>query len=378
MSPRAGLAALAIFLTSPFAVAHQQSQSLLRLTESAHSETQVRLDLALVDLEHAIGLDDDADAQISWGELRAHETSIRGHVEQRLILATGAPDRTAPCPMRYGGLRVDTHSDGTYAVLDYVAACPAAQSVTTVQYGLLFDLDRAHRSLVSLTRADGAQQSGVLSVEAQTLVFAAAGARWQWREAGQWISQGLWHIWMGYDHLLFLLTLLLPAVVYRGRAGGWKTRPSLRAAVVDVVRVVTAFTLAHSLTLVLASMGFVRFETRWVESAIALTVLLGAGNILFPFVRERRWALALVFGLIHGLGFAAALGDLGLGGTNLVRNLLLFNLGVEAGQLAIVAVFVPTTWLLRNQRWYRTIALPGMAVIVALLALWWLVERVAG
>ena len=218
----------------------------------------------------------------------------------------------------------------------------------------------------------------MLSVESQTLVLPAESEGWQWREAGQWISQGLWHIWMGYDHLLFLLTLLLPAVVYRDRTGQWTSRPSLRAAVVDVVRVVTAFTLAHSLTLVLASMGIVRFETRWVESAIALTVLLGAVNILFPFVRERRWVLALGFGLIHGLGFAAALGDLGLGGRNLVRNLLLFNLGVEAGQLAIVAVFVPATWLLRDQRWYRVVALPGMAVIVALLALWWLVERVPG
>ena len=146
-------------------------------------------------------------------------------------------------------------------------------------------------------------------------------------------SQGVGNIWMGYDHLS-LLTLLLPAVVYRARTGGWTTQPSLRAAVVDVVRVVTAFTLAHSLTLVLASMGVVRFETRWVESAIALTVLLGAINILFPFVRERRWALALVFGLIHGLGFAAALGDLGLGGRNLVRNLLLQSRR-RSGPLAI-------------------------------------------
>jgi hypothetical protein len=178
----------------------------------------------------------------------------------------------------------------------------------------------------------------------------------------------------GYDHILFLLTLLLPAVVLF-RNGQWQPRESLRDALLDVLKVVTAFTLAHSLTLSLAVNGLVHLPSRVVESGIALTVLLGAVNNLFPLVRERRWVVAFAFGLIHGMGFASVLTDLGLADWNLALALVGFNLGVEVGQLAIVLLFIPVAFGLRGTRFYRVAFMPAGAVVIGVAAAYWLAIR---
>jgi hypothetical protein len=124
--------------------------------------------------------------------------------------------------------------------------------------------------------------------------------------------------------------------------------------------------------------GLVHLPSRIVESGIALTVLLGAVNNLFPLVRERRWVVAFAFGLIHGLGFASVLTDLGLAGWNLVLALVGFNLGVEVGQLALVLVFIPIAFALRETRFYRVAFMPAGAVLIGLLATYWLAVRAMG
>lgn len=152
-------------------------------------------------------------------------------------------------------------------------------------------------------------------------------------------------------------------------------RASLRDSALDILRVVTAFTLAHSLTLSLAALGVVSLPSRLVESAIALTVLLGALNILFPVVRKRRWIVALIFGLVHGLGFAAVLADLGLPARGLLQALIGFNAGVEIGQLAIVALLMPVTYLVRETVFYRRLMLPAGAAVISCLAVYWIALR---
>jgi hypothetical protein len=144
---------------------------------------------------------------------------------------------------------------------------------------------------------------------------------------------------------------------------------------IDITKVVTAFTLAHSLTLTLGALGWVYVPTRVVESAIALTVLIGALNIIFAIVRERRWLLAFAFGLIHGLAFASVLVDLGLSGWNLLLALLGFNAGVELGQLAIVVVVVPLMYASRRTVIYRSGLMPAGAVAVACVAAYWFITR---
>jgi hypothetical protein len=190
-----------------------------------------------------------------------------------------------------------------------------------------------------------------------------------------YVHEGVWHIWLGFDHILFLVSLLLPAVLAR-RSGAWRPAVSFRAAFVDVAKIVTAFTIAHSITLSLAALGVVSLPSRWVESAIALSVVLAALNNLFPVVANGRWIAAFGFGLIHGFGFAGALSDLGLPSGSLALSLAGFNIGVELGQLAIVALFLPLAYALRATFAYRRVFLAGGSAVIAMIAGVWLVEHV--
>jgi hypothetical protein len=161
-------------------------------------------------------------------------------------------------------------------------------------------------------------------------------------------------------------------------SAGWEPRESLRDTALEVLQVVTAFTLAHSLTLSLAVLGLVHLPARWVECGIALTVLLGALNNLRPAIVRRRWAVAFAFGLVHGFGFASVLADLGLHGTNLALSLIGFNSGVETGQLLIVLAVLPIAFLARRTLIYRQAFMPVGSTAVVLLAGYWLATRMAG
>ena len=369
---RAGLCVL-LLAWSAFSEAHKQSDSYLAITQPADGASlDVQWDIALRDLEHAMGLDVNADGVITWGELKERLEPLVGYASAHLRIAAAGGEAPRDCPLQFARLMVDEHVDGKYAVLRFAAQCPQRATDIDVHYSLLFDVDPNHRGLVDV-RSGGNSHAAVLSKDADTatLSFASSG-----RGAGfaSFVTEGIWHIWKGYDHVLFLLTLLLPAVVWY-REGRWQPRESLREALIDVVKVVTAFTLAHSLTLTLGTFGVVYLPTRIVETAIALTVLLGALNILFPVVRERRWLVAFVFGLVHGLGFASVLVDLGLTGWSLLLALLGFNGGVEIGQLAIVIVVIPLMYASRRTTAYRRFLLPVGAATVACVAAYWIFMR---
>jgi hypothetical protein len=351
--------------------AHKQSDSYLTLTVR-ETGLQGQWDIALRDLDMAIGIDADADGRITWGEVRTQRVAIERYAFERLQLTTGSDSARTDCPITPTRLLTDEHVDGAYAVLQFSAACGITPQRVGIDYRLLFAVDPNHRGLLQL-RTAATTQSAILAQDSRT-AWLGTRERSGWQEFRSYVHEGVWHIWTGYDHLLFLFTLLLPAVVtFRNRE--WQARGSWRESATDIFKVVSAFTLAHSVTLSLAALHFVSLPSRLVESAIAVTVLLGALNILWPFVYERRWLVALVFGLIHGLGFAAVLSDLGLPSANLLQALLGFNLGVEAGQLAIVAVLMPVTYVIRETLFYRRLLLPAGASCIGLLAAYWLVTR---
>ena len=140
-------------------------------------------------------------------------------------------------------------------------------------------------------------------------------------------------------------------------------------------KTVTAFTVAHSLTLSLAALQVITLPARISESAIALSVVLAALNNLYPIVRGRRWIVAFCFGLVHGFGFASVLTDLGLPKGVLAVALVGFNLGVEVGQFAIVAAFLPLAYLVRRTWLYRRVVLVAGSGAIATVAAMWFVER---
>jgi hypothetical protein len=186
--------------------------------------------------------------------------------------------------------------------------------------------------------------------------------------------EGLWHIWLGIDHMLFLLALLLPSVVHR-KDGAWEAVSDFRQAALSVLKIVTAFTLAHSITLSIATLGWAQAPPRFVEAAIAGSIVVAAANNLRPFFRERGWLVAFGFGLVHGFGFASGLKVLGLEPGHLAVPLVGFNAGVEAAQLAIVACFLPPAFTLRGSWFYRRVTLAFGSTLILLLAAVWMFER---
>jgi hypothetical protein len=358
------------------AEAHKPSDSYLTIEQPAEGQSlEGQWDIALRDLQHAVGVDMNGDGTITWGELRGRRAIVVQYALSHLAVEGIARGDRGECRTQPGELLYDSHVDGGYAVLRFTVRCPFRPAQLAVHYGLLFDLDPNHRGLLDVRAREGSQ-AFVLSQQIPTATF-NLGAPDRGSQFRAFLGEGIWHIWKGYDHILFLLTLLLPAVVLY-RDGRWVPRRSLRDALLDVLKVVTAFTLAHSLTLTLAVNGLVNLPSRLVESGIALTVLLGALNNLRPFVRERRWIVAFVFGLVHGLGFASVLADLGLRGWNLALALIGFNAGVEVGQMAIVLVFIPVVYALRQAIFFRLVVMPVGAAAIGCVALYWLAIRVTG
>ena len=143
----------------------------------------------------------------------------------------------------------------------------------------------------------------------------------------------------------------------------------------DVLKIVTAFTLAHSMTLALATLRIVSIPSRITESAIALSVVLAALNNLYPVIHGRRWTVAFGFGLIHGFGFASVLTDLLLPEGALALALAGFNLGVEVGQIAIVVAFLPLAYLMRHTWLYGRFVLVGASSAIVIIAALWFIER---
>jgi len=361
------LAVLLCLLWSMAAQAHKPSDSYLTL---AVEENQVvgQWDIALRDLDFAIGLDTNADGAITWGEVRARTKEIDAYALSRLQVSAAGQK----CPLQATGHLIDNHTDGAYAVLRFRANCPAIAGSLQLRYQLFFDIDPQHKGLLRL-QYQGASITGIFSPDNADQTFSLQAPS-RFRQFLDYLREGIWHIWIGYDHILFLLALLLPAVAVR-QAGRWEPVAAFRPAFWSVLRIVTAFTVAHSVTLTLATLGVISLPSRWVESTIAASVIIAALNNVFPLFRERRWMMAFLFGLIHGFGFASVLTDLGLPQDALVVALVGFNVGVETGQLAIVAAFLPFIYFLRRHWVYKRLLLNGGSILIAILATIWFVER---
>jgi len=424
--------ALALLLAAaPLAQAHKASDAYLTLRVDGPA-VDARIDIALRDLDRDLDLDADADDQLTWKEVRTRWADIAALARRDIHLhADGArctPD-AAPSPDTEADRPALTqHSDGAYAVLRTRWRCAAPVQALSVEYTLFANTDPTHRGIARIARADAsanapeprlvvlspgkgwhrftlpalpvvAPQDAASTTPASAPPAAAAmpatppsgpvdavatpPAESAASTLLGFVREGVHHILIGYDHILFLLSLLLPAVWIRSvklepRTGleraRWVPASDLRHALTSVLKVVTAFTVAHSITLALSVLDVVDPPSRWVESIIAASVVLAALNNIWPLISEARWKLTFVFGLVHGFGFASALKDAGLAKGALAAPLVGFNVGVEIGQLCIVAAVLPLAWSLRGTRTYRGAFAAGSLAIAAVAALW-LVQR---
>jgi hypothetical protein len=334
----------------------------------------VQWSIALRDLDYAIGLDADGDGAITWGELRRNAPAINAYALSRLLLTGDG----AVCPFGPVTQLADQLSDGAYVVLRFRATCPSVPTRVGVHYALFFDLDPLHRGLLTLSIGGVPHASALSPAQPDAVVSATPG---YWDTVCSFFATGVAHLLTGIDHMLFVTMLLVPAM-FRRRADDYGPHASMlpvtdfRAMFIETVKVLSAFTLAHGTTLTLSVLHIVSIPERLSEAGIALTILVTALDNIFHFLPARRWPLAFAFGLVHGLGFATALGPMSLPPVALGVALIAFNMGLEAAQVTIASIVLPIGFLLRHTIVYPRRILPGVSGAVALVALAWFTDRV--
>ncbi|CAG7856457.1 hypothetical protein MCAMS1_00947 [biofilm metagenome] len=362
------IAYLLLCFWSACTLAHKPSDSYLALTLT-ENQLSGRWDIALRDLDFAIGLDSNDDGAITWGEVRLKSPEIWKHALATLQLSS----TSQTCNYREGELKIDRHTDGHYAVLYFFCDHFPVLDSLAVNYRLFAEIDPQHRGLLNLSYGKS-DTASVLDPNKPVRIYNISENQTLWAELVDFIHEGIWHIWIGFDHILFLFSLLIPSVMLYQKAE-WQPVADFKKALWDVIRVVTAFTVAHSITLSIAALGILELPSRWVESIIAASVILAALNNLVPIFTEKRVRLAFIFGLIHGFGFASVLTDLNLKESSRLWGLFGFNLGVEIGQLALVALFLPITYQLSRYSLYKPVVLRCCSAGIASLASIWFYER---
>ena len=362
------------FVPAP-ASAHSASSSYLHVDVQGRALV-AQWSIALRDLDYAVGIDTDGDGAITWGELRQHESAIDAYALSRLALSADG----AACTFGPVTHLADQLGDGAYAVLRFQAACPSVPTRIGVHYALLFDLDPLHRGLLTLS-VGGVPHAAALSPGLQDVQFDVAPGYGE--TVRSFFLTGVDHLLTGIDHMLFVTMLLVPAM-FRRRADSYGPGAAMlpvadfRGMFVESLKVLSAFTLAHGTTLTLSVLHIVSIPERVSEAGIALTILATALDNVLHFLPGRRWPLAFAFGLVHGLGFATALGPMSLPPVALGVALISFNLGLEAAQVSIAAMVLPIGFVLRNTMVYPRRILPGISGAVALVALAWFTDRAAG
>jgi len=365
--------ALFLFMYCQQVFSHTTSDSYLNINLS-EQQSSISWSIAVRDLEFAVGLDVDEDKNITWAEVLQRKQVIEAYVLSRLSLYTVSNQLKQSCHFDNKQLLVDDKSDGAYLVFDIVSPClnQVLDSKYVLDYQLMFDIDKNHRGLVLIN--DGKESiSLVASPDNHTFSFNNNSATLM-LVFTNYVIEGVWHILIGLDHILFLLALLLPAVlVYQN--GQWQQRENIQGSFVSILKIVTAFTLAHSITLSLSILKIVQLPSQLVEVVIAVTVLLTCIHTLKPIFQHALWKLAFIFGLIHGFGFANVLLDLGLEKSALALSLFGFNVGVELGQLFIVCAFVLFASVVHRYWWYRIVVFRGGITVTAILSSVWIIER---
>jgi hypothetical protein len=368
----------------------------------AQRDYRFTLAVAIKDLDLLLPLDANADGRVTWGEVKAAMPSVlrlldeSANTESPPAPQRGSRAAAAKCRLDWQFDGVDRRGDGTYVRLVTRTRCAAAQQLA-FRYTLFRAQDANHRLLIAgriggndlLTTASPQQANSlILSTGATTFQDAATSVA-DGRPSSRlsvlrdYFRLGVRHLLEGYDHLAFLLALVLPlrlgffcamprvmrdvAALERSRGGAWWA----------LLSTVTAFTIGHSITLMLATFGWTQASPRWVEPAIALSIAVTALLNLRPVAQIRTDVLALLFGLVHGYGFAGLLLEAAAPTGLLPWALAGFNGGVEAGQLIAVSGWVLLAQTVVARSWYPRLVVRGGSMLLVLLAAWWFWQRVS-
>ena len=360
-------------------VAHEMGEGAHVQVDLRQSTMSLQLEVTLQEVVAIFDVDANGDGRVLADEYSLlDKTALATYVVNRVNVNVDGQE----CLLEITSHEIVEHVAGDFIRFPIKHSCETVEKEISVNYHLFFDQNPYHQGTLTIIQPQQSsllyfwddQRSHTLMVENNSLLMTFFRS----------VVLGFEHIWVGLDHLLFLFCLILPSVLIlvrtgssEGRSHYWKPAQSLSAVMFDVAKVITAFTVAHSLTLVLSVMNWVPVPpSGGVEVAIALTVILVALNNLFPIVYQARWFVTLLLGLIHGFGFANGLAAFGLPANDIGWVLVAFNLGVELGQLLFVCLVIPVLFGLRERAFYNTVVLKGGSVVILGVACLWVGERV--
>lgn len=351
---------LLVLLTASDASAHRGSVTYL-IVEPTGAGANVTADIEIVDAAMELGLGEDA----AEDAVLAQTDRIDAFVRVGIWLES----ESGRCDSTLGPITRASSTDAPRLEIAIAYRCPMPATSLTLHDDTIFAGDAQHETFVR-ERFGSGTDTRVLRVGRQSTRLGEPASLSSL--LGQFAWEGVMHLLTGYDHLLFLLSLLLTTGELAAKRGH-------RAALRDIAFVVTAFTIGHSITLIIAAMGVLVLPARFVESVIAGSIVVVAViNIVRPEARKQMPWLALGFGLIHGFGFSSVLADLGLPSRARVLSLLSFNVGIEIAQLGCVLLAIgPLEWMARQQG-YRTWVVRGGSGCIVVLAGFWMIERALG
>jgi HupE / UreJ protein len=353
--------------------AHQTGNSYLIITEST-GQLQVEFDFIARDLDNLLSVDcKPAEISLLPENLQAMQACITQALQKSLHLQIDEQD----LPLAFNSQSVVMHSDGLYVRQQFTSSeVPQDAKFLVIKYEFFTQKEQSGRAFVKIELRNE-EISSVVDQNQPIQRFALGDAK-RWSTIGLFTREGARHIWEGTDHLLFLLSLLLPGLMLtiqpaqsKSNGNSWTDSPALRFA----LKVITAFTIAHSITLAFSVFGWVSLPEKWIESMIAFSIMVSALLNLQDRFRFSHWKIAFLFGLIHGMGFANGLKDLGLSSFYFLETLFAFNLGVELGQLSAVTVVALPVLLLVRQPHAKKLLLKYGSIATFVMASVWLVER---
>jgi HupE/UreJ protein len=355
-------------LAPQYAFAHAASTSFLvvQLRDDA-APVEVRWDMSLQDLAWTVFIDADYDGNVTWLEVQHAKSAIGSAVLAQINFERGG----SSCVLSVKDFALAVRTEQNFLSVVMLAACPRP-GLASVSGPLFMSGDASQRVLLSAVRGEE-QLTGVMS--AADPVWSEPAQVSAWSSFVRFIGEGVWHVLIGYDHIAFVLLLLLPSVM-RPVNGKWQGADGLRQVSRELVTIITAFTIAHSITLALAVTGTVRLPAQPIEVAIAASIAVAGGLNLMPKFSKLRLPLAFGFGFVHGFGFANALSEIDAAGSSLLPLLAGFNIGVELAQLGIVAVVLPMIYAMRTTRWYANGVLPLGSCALGMAGVVWLLQRV--
>ena len=374
--------------------AHAPNQSYIYM-RVYDTEVGGRFEITIKDLNQAVGLELKED--LSLEDLAPHLDKINAYLKSKINFSSKYGEHS----IVFKDVELVTRGYlGTFALMDFsLENTSQVPDLLEIDYQAIFDQVENNKGVLVI---EYNFKAGIIANEAGiSLIFDEGNTKQSLKLdsysvfTGFWamIQMGMHHIWIGLDHILFLLALILPSVLLlmqmseaanSPRDNGqfsalltnhqWRPVPLFKPALWFIIKIITFFTIAHSITLSLAALEILILPSRLVESIIALSIALAAIHNMGPILQGRDWLIAFLFGLFHGFGFASVLAESGLSGDYLVLSLLGFNIGVEIGQLVIICIIFPVLYLLRKTILYRFILNYG-SIILIIISLYWFIER---